>query len=66
MRVAMTAGYQAGIPKEEVDGWYGEVCLAEITVDAFFERILARMTDPELRAVVQAVSPRRVRSTVSS
>ncbi len=57
MKVAMSIADQQGLNKQLVRQWYGEVCLGEITVRAFFDRISLEVTDPDLRRALLAVTP---------
>lgn len=45
LRVAMAIGHQSGIPSTELQDWYGDLILDEITLSAFFNYIEIRITD---------------------
>lgn len=44
----MAIGRQSGIPSTELQDWYGDVILDEISLEAFLSRIEERVTDPGL------------------
>ena len=52
MRVAMSIGDQAGVPKDLMQDWYGQVCLGEIEVSELFLKLQERVSDPKLLSLL--------------
>ena len=60
MKVAMAIADQQGLDKSRISRLYGEVIMGEVTVQAFFDRLLLEVTDADLRRALEAVTPRRL------
>ncbi len=55
LRIAMSIGKQAGIPRGEIFDMYSAVVLGELAVGEFFIRVREKIKDPALLATLDAL-----------